>query len=413
MSLCDAERVIARAKALGFDLCGIAKPDEFPELARAKDWVEKGYAGDMAYLADPRREHLERVLPGVRSIIVCALNYNTSRPLSIEACGAAHADGETPHGWVSRYAWGNDYHEVVRQKLEQLRSALHESFSSQFETRVYVDTGPVPERVLAKYAGLGWIGKNTLVLNQRLGSFFFLGVVLTTLELESYLDRAASPPPDLCGSCRRCLEACPTQALIEPYVMDARRCISYLTIELRGSIPQEFRGPMGHHVFGCDICQDVCPWNRKAPASDEPAFQPRALPPVADVRERETGPAADSLYRPPLERLAAMSEAEFREVFRGSPLKRAKWRGLVRNASIALGNSAASASPAARARIRRLLEGLSASPENVVAESAQWALSRIQQVEGAESSARSATPQTTSARQFGQGWAGEPATTKP
>jgi epoxyqueuosine reductase len=191
--------------------------------------------------------------------------------------------------------------------------------------------------------------------------------------------------------------------------MDARRCISYLTIELRGSIPQEFRGPMGHHVFGCDICQDVCPWNRKAPASDEPAFQPRALPPVADVRERETGPAADSLYRPPLERLAAMSEAEFREVFRGSPLKRAKWRGLVRNASIALGNSAGSASRAARARIRRVLDRLSASPDNVIAESARWALSRIQEAEGAESAGKSGTRQTTSPRQLAQG----SATTKP
>src|SRR5579883_741175 len=413
MSLCDAERVIARAKALGFDLCGIAKPDEFPELARAKDWVEKGYAGEMRYLADPRRGHLERVLPGVRSIIVCALNFNTARPLSLEAADPRHAGGDTPRGWISRYAWGSDYHEVVRQKLEQLRGALHELFPCQFETRVYVDTGPVPERVLAKYAGLGWIGKNTLVLNQRLGSFFFLGVVLSTLELESYLDRAASPPPDLCGSCRRCIEACPTQALIEPYVMDARRCISYLTIELRGSIPQEFRAAMGHHVFGCDICQDVCPWNRKAPASSEPAFQPRALPPAADVSERETDPAADSLYRPPLERLAAMSEAEFREVFRGSPLKRAKWRGLVRNASIALGNSAGSAGRAARARIRRLLDRLSASPDNVVAESARWALSRIQKVEGAESSAKSAPRRTTRPRQLGQVWAGESATTKP
>lgn len=373
-----AEPVIARAKTLGFDLCGVAKPDEFFELTLAKEWVERGYGGAMSYLADPRREHLERVLPGVRSIIVCALNYNTARPLSIEASDAAPVDDEALRGWISRYAWGCDYHEVVREKLEQLRGALLELFPGEFETRVYVDTGPVPERVLAKYAGLGWIGKNTLVLNQRLGSFFFLGVVLTTLELESYLEQAAAPAPDLCGSCRRCIEACPTEALIEPYVMDARRCISYLTIELRGSIPGELRPAMGRHVFGCDICQDVCPWNRKAPASGEPAFQPRTLPPNADAAEREAGAVADSLYRPSLERLAAMSEAEFREIFRGSPVKRAKWRGLVRNACIALGNTAGSATPAARARIRRLLESLSASPEIVIAESAQWALSRIQ-----------------------------------
>ncbi|HKT47873.1 MAG TPA: tRNA epoxyqueuosine(34) reductase QueG [Candidatus Acidoferrales bacterium] len=373
MSAKNAAPVMERAKTLGFELCGVARPAEFPELARAADWLEQGYAGEMRYLADPRREHLESVLPGVRSIIVCGLNYNTALPLSTEAA----RDADEPRGWISRYAWGGDYHEVVREKLEQLRSALHEIFPGEFETRVYVDTGPVPERVLAKYAGLGWIGKNTLVLNQRIGSYFFLGVVLTTLELETYLDRAEEPPRDLCGSCRRCIEACPTEALIEPYVMDARRCISYLTIELRGSIPEEFRAKMGHHVFGCDICQDVCPWNRKAPASAEAVFQPRALKPSGGAEARD-GAKADSLYRPALERLASMTEEEFRENFRGSPVKRTKWRGLVRNACIALGNAARSSEAADRGRICALLERLSGSTDEAIAESAEWALSRIQ-----------------------------------
>jgi len=233
--------------------------------------------------------------------------------------------------------------------------------------------------VLAKYAGLGWLGKNTLLLNQMLGSFFFLGVILTTLDLEPTLGANELPPPDLCGSCRRCLDACPTQAFVEPYVMDARKCISYLTIELRGSIPEELREPMGNHVFGCDICQDVCPWNRRAPIVMRPQFQPRVFPPPEENHISTTLPPQDeSLYLPGLEWLLGRSEADFRELFRGSPVKRTKWRGLMRNACIAIGNSGVGPGMVDQVRISEILERLAAAEDQVLAESARWALSRIQ-----------------------------------
>src|SRR5262249_52861247 len=205
----------------------------------------------------------------------------------------------------------------------------------------------------------------------------FLGVMLTTLDLKPSLGPADAPPRDLCGSCTRCIDACPTQAIVEPYVMDARRCISYLTIELRGTIPEEFRGAMGRHVFGCDICQDVCPWNRRAPVTAESAFEPRELLIPAGSDFCASG-RPESLYSPELECLAAMTEPEFPQAFRGSPLKRAKWRGLLRNACIALGNTASCASAATRERVAKLLARLSVSEDAVIAESAQWALSRIQ-----------------------------------
>jgi epoxyqueuosine reductase len=357
-----------RAAAIGFSLCGVVRAADFPELAQMREWLDRGYAGEMRYLKDPRRGDPRSVMDGIRSVVVCALNYNTDRPRSTEATSGP--DGAEPRGWISRYAWGSDYHEVVREKLEALRASLHEEFSEPFESRVYVDTGPVSERVLAKHAGLGWIGKNTLLLNQQIGSYFFLGVILTTLDLQPSIGVGDLPAPDLCGSCRRCIDACPTQALVEPYVMDARRCISYLTIELRGSIPEELREAMGSHVFGCDICQDVCPWNRRAPQTSLAEFMPRKLP--------ATTLPADSLFHLRLARLAAMTEEEFREAFRGSPVKRTKWRGLVRNACIALGNAGSSLEPQARGEMMELLEKLCASPEAAVAESAQWALSRIQ-----------------------------------
>jgi epoxyqueuosine reductase len=207
-----------------------------------------------------------------------------------------------------------------------------------------------------------------------MGSFFFLGVILTTLDLDPTIGPVGQPPRDLCGTCTRCIDACPTQALIEPYVLDARRCISYLTIELRGSIPEELRAPIGHHVFGCDICQDVCPWNRKAPVTQVEEFEPRIFTqPASESRSEE------SLYLPRLEWLASLSEEEFRQVFRGSPIKRTKWRGLVRNACIALGNSRLQRGGAAHARIYSFLGKLAASSEPAIAESAHWALSRIQE----------------------------------
>src|ERR1700687_5884209 len=274
-------------------------------------------------------------------------------------------------------------------------AALRERFDEPFGARVYADTGPIQERIFAKYAGLGWLGKNTLLLNQRLGSWIFLGAILTTLDLAPTLEDGV-PPPDLCGTCRRCIDACPTQAFVEPYVMDARRCISYLTIELRGTIPAELREPIGNHVFGCDICQDVCPWNRRAPATSLEVFRPKtfhATPesmPLPDSQVEplellsEPGPpeASDSLdeslFLPSLEWLAALDETEFRRLFRGSAIKRTKWRGIVRNACSGLGNSELHRGTAVYHRIGGLLRRLSSSADAVIAESALWALSRIQ-----------------------------------
>jgi len=365
------------AKALGFDLCGVVHAEKFPELARMQEWLERGYAGEMKYLADPRRSDPQNVFACAKSVIVCALNYNADKPRSTDAA-AQEANGK-PRGWISRYAWGRDYHEVLWEKLNALTQEMKSRVAEPFEARAYADTGPVSERVLAKHAGLGWLGKNTLLLNQEIGSYFFLGVILTTLELQPSIAADAMPPPDLCGTCRRCIDACPTEALVEPYVMDARRCISYLTIELRGSIPEEFREPMGRHVFGCDICQDVCPWNRKAPVTLLEEFRPRSFPGLCKQQDANADESREvSLFLPRLEWLASMNEEEFREVFRGSPVKRTKWRGLVRNACIAIGNSAMQKNTAAHARIAALLGRLAASPEPAIAESALWALSRIQ-----------------------------------
>jgi len=377
MLLADTLWIVDQAKTLGFDLCGVVRAEKFPELEQMPEWLARGYAGEMKYLADPRRSDPQKAMPEIRSAIVCLLNYNTARPLSTDP--ALPIDYSNPSAWISRYAWGDDYHDVLRERLDGVVESLRERFTQPFETRAYVDTGPVQERVLAKYAGLGWLGKNTLLLNQMLGSFFFLGVILTTLDLEPTLGGNELPPPDLCGSCRRCLDACPTQAFVEPYVMDARKCISYLTIELRGSIPEEFREPMGNHVFGCDICQDVCPWNRRAPIVSIPQFQPRVLSASEENRtEASQSPQEESLYLPRLGWLLGLSEADFREFFRGSAVKRTKWRGLIRNACIALGNSGLRPGMTDHGRIRSLVERLAGSEDEVLAESARWALSRIQ-----------------------------------
>jgi epoxyqueuosine reductase len=374
--------IAKRAESLGFDLCGVVRAAKFPELARTQEWLDRGYAGEMRYLSDPRRSDPQSAMPGIRSVIVCALNYNTAHPKSTDANAERDDDSSSPRGWISRYAWGTDYHDVLRQKLEALAKSLRERFEQDFEARVYADTGPVQERIFAKYAGLGWLGKNTLLLNQQAGSWMFLGAVLTSLELEPTLGEGQLPAPDLCGSCRRCIDACPTEALVEPYVMDARRCISYLTIELRGGVPEEFRGLMGRQVFGCDICQDVCPWNRRASVTAAIEFQPRSVPAgqmLGDDSARNSTVGKDeSLFEPKLEWLAAMNEAEFRMVFRGSSVKRTKWRGMVRNACIALGNAGLVRGSAAHERVRALLSRLATSEHAEISESALWALSRIQ-----------------------------------
>jgi len=373
----DTQWIVERAKSIGFDRCGVVRAEKFPELAQTSEWLAREYSGEMKYLADPRRSDPQSALPGVRSVIVCLLNYNTAHPLSTET--KPQNDQEEPRGWISRYAWGRDYHEVLRYRLDRLVGSLREHFSGPLEARSYVDTGPVQERILAKHAGLGWLGKNTLLLNEALGSYFFLGVILTTLDLTPSLAANELPPPDLCGNCRQCLDACPTEAFVEPYVMDARRCISYLTIELRQNIPEEFREPMGLHVFGCDICQDVCPWNRRAPIAALEEFQPRIFSsPGEEKADTSSSAEGESLLLPRLEWLAGMSEAEFRELFSGSAIKRTKWRGLVRNACNALGNSDLRRGTRAHSRASALLERLAVSAEPVIAESARWALTRIQ-----------------------------------
>ena len=342
-------------------------------MGRLPEWLEKGFAGEMHYLKDPRLQSPGRVLEGARSLVVCGLNYNTALPYSTEVpVQGGLADG-APRGWISRYAWGEDYHAVLGEKLRELLAAMREEFVEPFEARAYVDTGPLVERIAARYAGLGWLAKNTCLIHPQLGSWLFLGVIVTTIDLAPTLafrseSRLASttnwgegPLPDLCGNCTLCIDACPTGALVEPYLLDARRCISYLTIEHRGTVPLEMREAIGRHVFGCDICQDVCPWNGKAPTVALPAFLPR-----------------ESLFAPELEWLAAMTEEEYQAKFRNSAVKRAKWSGLVRNACVALGNAAGGLAPKARARMGVLLTRLASSENAVIAEHAGWALGKLE-----------------------------------
>jgi epoxyqueuosine reductase len=356
-----AEWIRERASDIGFDLCGIVSLADvsgdrpvFPELIHLSEWLERGYAGEMKYLYDARRIGPARVLDGAKSLVVVAINYN-SQPSAGE-----RTDHEALRGRISRYAWGDDYHDVILEKLNLLISEMRAEFAESLEARAYVDTGPILERVAARHAGLGWLGKNTLLINSRLGSWLFLGVIITTLELKPTLSLGEAPPPDLCGTCTRCLDACPTQSFPQPYVLDARRCISYLTIELRGSIPEELRPKIGNATIGCDICQDVCPWNRKAPITELAAFQPRA-----------------PLVAPELRTLATLTQEEFSALFRGSAVKRAKWRGLVRNACVALGNSGIQPQDPEYPSVVQTLSRLATSGDSLIEEHAEWALKQI------------------------------------
>jgi len=347
------EAVKRAAAEAGFELAGIAPATGAAELKHFPDWIAAGYAGEMKYMeardeqGDLKRSSLSRVAPWARSVVVCAINYNTPHPYSTQL-------QDPSRGWISRYAWScEDYHDSVLRRVKQVEAILRRSVPAELQadltTRSYVDTGPIVERVFAKYAGVGWIGRNTCIINQKIGSWLFLGVILTSLELEPDL-----PAPDRCGTCTRCIDACPTDAILEPYQLDANRCISYLTIEKRGSIAEDLRVGMGRHVFGCDICQDVCPWNRKAPASDAAEFQARP-----------------ALVNPALEWLAEITAEEFRETFRGSPIRRTKRSGLRRNAAVAMGNSG-------NREFLPTLEKMTADEDESVAEAARWAKSRLQ-----------------------------------
>jgi len=369
------------ALSLGFTLCGVAPAEAFPELSRYPEWLERGYAGEMRYLSDPRRFAVHNAAPNVRSLIVCALNYNSPLPYSTQVNPAADLLAiERPTGWISRYAWGDDYHELMWAKLNSLAADLKNRHGAAIEARAYADTGPIHERLAAKYAGLGWVGKNTLLINQSAGSWLFLGVILTSLPLTPSLGPHDAPPADRCGTCRACLDACPTQAIVEPYLMDASRCIAYLTIELRGAIPENLREPIGHHVFGCDICQDVCPWNRKSLRTSAPEFQPRTLSSVSWPAS-EAAPHEQQLFLADLLWLASLTEDQFRQYFSGSPVKRAKWRGLIRNACIALGNSRLDLGRPPGPDALATLSVLSSSSDPVISESARWAVSRIQRLD--------------------------------
>jgi epoxyqueuosine reductase len=336
-----AERAKAIAREAGFDLAGVAAPDAPRELLFFPDWIARGHAGEMAYLVDQaaRRSDLRAAFPWARSVLCVGLQYDAPVPYSTAAAG--------DRGWIARYAWGDDYHDVMKAMLERVVERLRAEIGP-LEARTYVDTGPIVERAYAAAAGLGAWGKNTCLLHPEHGSWFFLG--------EAVLDRDLAPDApraDMCGSCTACLEACPTGALPQPYVLDATRCISYLTIEVKGAIPEERRAGLGRHVFGCDICQDVCPWNRRRRHHGPGAFAPR-----------------EGLHAPSLEELAGLDAEAFRVRFRQSPVKRAKRRGLLRNVAVALGNSGDPAK-------RPLLETLAADEDPLVREHARWALERL------------------------------------
>jgi epoxyqueuosine reductase len=391
-----------QAVEAGFDTAGVAAVDAVDSSNRAGHvdaerfaaWVAAGRAGDMEYLKrrDGQgvllRSGVQVAMPWARSVIVCALNYNAAGPLSIDT-----APADT--GWIARYAWSGraaspdnaanienaastksaataesaaatesaelvptDYHDQLLSRLRRVESALQQRFAC--ETRCYVDTGPILERAVAAKAGVGWIGKNTCVINQELGSWLLLGVIVTSLPVAPGVEFQIAA--DRCGSCTRCIDACPTDALVAPHEMDASRCIAYLTIEKKGAIAEELREPMGRQVFGCDICQDVCPWNRKAPVRRAP------------VSTNEGMLARPQMVNPALDWLARMDAAEFKRWFKGSPVERTRRKRLQRNVAIAMGNSG-------EQRFTTQLETWATADDPVLAEASQWAIKRISNLE--------------------------------
>ena len=365
-----------QAVEAGFDTAGVTAVGPSDSNADQVDaerfaaWVAAGRAGEMEYLKrrDDEgvllRSGVQVAIPWAQSVIVCALNYNASGPLSI-----APAPADT--GWIARYAWSGrpanadadasqsddlvptDYHDQLLGRLRQVEAALLERFPC--ETRCYVDTGPLVERAMAAKAGVGWIGKNTCVINQELGSWLLLGVIVTSLPVAKGVELQIAA--DRCGSCTRCIDACPTDALVAPHQMDASRCIAYLTIEKKGPIAEELREPMGRQVFGCDICQDVCPWNRRAPISANEGMLARS-----------------QMVNPALDWLAGMDAAEFKRWFKGSPVERTRRKRLHRNVAIAMGNSG-------DPRFTAQLEAWAASDDPVLAEAAEWATRQISALE--------------------------------
>ena len=343
-SILTSDEVKARAAAAGFDICGIAPVGDFAEARFLHEWIARGFHGDMHYMARTaeRRADVRHVMPSATAVIMLGTVYNADRPYSMTRQDPREAA-------IARYAWGDDYHDVIENRMRQLVGAIAE-IAGPFEHRAYVDTGPVQERVYAKHAGLGWIGKNTCLINRELGSWLFLSAIICDLALEP--DR---PTLDHCGRCTLCIDACPTGAITGPYQLDATRCLSYLTIENKGSIPREFRDAIGHYAYGCDICQDVCPWNRKAAVTDAASWQPR-----------------DGLDRPPLLDLWTRSDEELRTLLKGSPIKRAGVRRLRRNLAVSIGNSGEAS---AADTLERGSEDTCADP--LVREHIDWAVEKL------------------------------------
>ena len=338
------QQIYQCANKLGFELVGITPAAQSETLARYRQWIENGYAGKMGYLEKhlPLKTDVRQLLAEAKSVISLAMNYYTLDP--------PKALAEDPaRGQISRYAWGDDYHDVIRQRLSELVDFIKEIAETELKTRVCVDTAPIIEREYAQKAGIGWIGKNTNLIHWRSGSWYFLAEVLINIDLASDTE----PLRGSCGTCTRCIEACPTDAIIEPNLLDSRLCISYLTIELKESIPKALRPKIGNLIFGCDICQEVCPWNSKAVPTKEPAFHPR-----------------DGNLTPKLLSLIGMTQQEFSRKFKGSPIKRTKRRGFLRNVLIAIGNwGAPRAVPA--------LKDALTDDEPLVRSHAAWALGKI------------------------------------
>lgn len=306
------QQIQARAHKLGFELVGIIPAAQSETIARYQQWIKNGYAGKMGYLEKhlPLKTDVRQLLSEAKSVISLAMNYYTLDPPKELAEDPARAQ-------ISRYAWGDDYHDIIRQRLSELVDFIKQTAETELQTRICVDTAPIIEREYAQKAGIGWIGKNTNLIHWRSGSWYFLAEVLVSIALESETPTLRGS----CGTCTRCIEACPTDAIVEPNLLDSRLCISYLTIELKDSIPKTLRPKIGNLIYGCDICQEVCPWNSKAVPTDDPAFQPR-----------------DGNFVPTLLSLIGMTQQEFSRRFKGSPIKRTKRRGFLRNVLVAIGN---------------------------------------------------------------------------
>jgi epoxyqueuosine reductase len=334
-----SEQIRARARETGFQFVGVVAAERAPQAELLNVWLERGMHGTMTYMEDPggRRADPRAYVPWARTLVIVALSYYTPHPLS-----------QAPkRGAISRYAWGRDYHREVRARLETLRAAL-EGFSPGCRTHPFVDTSPILEKGFAEAAGLGWRGKHTNLLRKRQGSWFFLGGLATDLDL------TPDPPArDHCGTCTACIDVCPTRAIVAPYVLDARLCVSYLTIERRGPIPRSLRPQIGNRIFGCDDCQDVCPWNRFAQVTPVEAFQPR-----------------DGNLNPQLIELVQMTRSEWNRRFKRTAIRRAHYEGFLRNVAVALGNWG---STAAVAPLVARLDDAS----NLVRGHVAWALGRI------------------------------------